>query len=396
MSVESIESAPESTTQFPKGRRKGLLYLLMFMITLALLLVTGELLARFFVKLQPIPDPPPARTFDPYKENIYIVQMRPYVYYHIPGSRYTQARSYYQVDYEINSMGFRGPEIQPKSDDVKRLIVISDSIGEGHGNKYDETYPYQLGENLREQGWEVVNMSVQGASPIYYAANIKRYLSVEPDAVLIMTFENELSDDRVIESVYSTFPFLDDEEALLMRTSTRALLSKSRLYLLLQKGWRYFEHSPVDDLILQNRQVTYTQAEQDAMAAFKKLSPLTYLVAPEVLEKQWRMTQTYLDHTVSSFQQQGIPVMVANMALIGPYFSQVHRDYVYSLDEKITGWASAAKLPFFSLLPVIDNAFKEHPHSKISIEDDGHPTPYTHALIERTLRPWVVKNLNLE
>jgi len=394
MSVESVEAAQESTTHSPS--RKGLLYLLMFMITLALLLVTGELVARFFVKLQSIPDPPPARTFDPYKENIYIVQARPYVYYHIPGSKYTQARSYYQVDYEINSMGFRGPEIQPKSDDVKRLIVISDSIGEGHGNQRDETYPYQLGENLREQGWEVVNMSIQGSSPIYYAANVKRYLSVEPDAVLIMTFENELSDDRIIESVYSTFPLLDDEEALLMRTTTRALLSKSRLYLLLQKGWRDFVHSPVDDLILHNSQVTYTQAEQDAMAAFEKLSPLTYLVAPEVLEKQWRMTQTYLDYTISSFQQQGIPVMVANFALIGPYFSQVHRDYVYSLDEKIAGWAKSEKLPFFSLLPVIDNAFKEHPHSHISIEDDGHPTPYTHALIERTLRPWVVKNLNIE
>jgi lysophospholipase L1-like esterase len=394
MTVENVDATQESKAYSP--RRKGLLYFLMFIITLVFLFVTGEIVARFFVKLESIPEPPPARTFDPYKENTYILQVQPYVYYHIPGSKYTQARSYYEVDYEINSMGLRGPEIHPKSDDIKRLIVISDSIGEGHGNPLEKAYPYLLGESLREHGWEVINMSVQGASPIYYAANVKRYLSVEPDAVLLMTFENEVSDDRIIESVYFTFPILDDEEALLMKTTTRTLLSKSHLYLLLQKGWRYFVHSPVEELIRYHSQVTYSEAEKEAMAAFDKLSPLGYLVAPEVLDKQWRMTQTYLDYTVSSFEEQGIPVMIANLALIGPYFNQVHRDYVYSLDEKIAGWAKTEKLPFFSLLPVINNAFKEHPHSKISIEDDGHPTPYTHALIERTLRPWVIKNLEIE
>lgn len=390
-----IKTRQEATTQ-PSNGKKGLLYVLMFVLTLVLLLGTGELLARFFVKLQSIPEPPLSRTIDPYTENPYIVQAHPYLYYHIPHSKYTQARSNYQVDYEINSMGFRGPEILPKGEGVKRLIVIGDSITEGHGNPFSKTFSYLLGENLHQHGWEVINMGTQGASPIYYAANVKRYLSVEPDAVLIVTFENELADDRVMELASATFPFLDNEEALLMKESTLSFLVKSRLYILLRRSWRYFVHSQVEEMIIQNRTVTYTPEEQQAIMAFDKQSPLKYLVAPAVLEKQWRMTQGYLDYAVSSFRQDDISVMIANFALVGPRFHELHRQYVSSLDEKMSHWAKTKELPFLSLLPIAYNAFGEHHHSKISIKDDGHPTSYTHALLERALQPWVIKNLNIK
>lgn len=88
--------------------------------------------------------------------------------------------------------------------------------------------------------------------------------------------------------------------------------------------------------------------------------------------------------------------MIANLALVGPSFNKELRQYTSSLDESISQWATANKIPFLSLLPMISNAFKQDPVSKIMIEDDGHPTSHTHALIERSLRPWVVKNLNLE
>lgn len=261
--------------------RKGLLYFLMLIVTLVLLLAMGELQARFFIKPQRIPEPPPFSKMDPYQPNLYMFTARPYVYFQIPGSKYIQARSYYQIDYEINSMGFRGPEILPKSSNdnkIKRLIVIGDSITEGHGNKFTETYSYRLGENIRQHGWEVVNMGVQGASPIYYAANLKRYNSVQPDAVLILIFENDLFEDRFSESVFFKFPILDDNDALLMTTAS-ALLSKSRLYTLLRRGWQHLVHSPVDKIIAKNREITYTQEEQQAIEKFDKQSKLKYIVA---------------------------------------------------------------------------------------------------------------------
>jgi lysophospholipase L1-like esterase len=360
-----------------KGR-KPLLYFLMFTVSLVLVLALGELLARVFVTLQTLPAPPPVSTIDPYGTNPYIMRARPYIHFHIPGSRYIQARSYYQIDYEINSMGFRGPEILPKSQGVKRLIVIGDSIVEGHGSSFNKTFSYLLGENLQQARWEVVNLGVQGGSPLYYAKNLKRYLSTSPD-------------DRFFEQSYFTMPFIEDEVLLMSGT----FLSKWRLYSLLRRGWRSFGHSSLDEIIHQNKEITYSKEEQEVIDAFKKrlLGTSQHAIAPAVLDKPWGMTQPYLDYVVSSFRRRGISVMIANMALIGPNFNDAHSEYTFALDERVSRWAKAEKIPFLSLLPMIYDAIKEHSQSKIMIYDDGHPTAMTHRLIEGALQPWVVKNL---
>ena len=384
---------PVETTSKNLVDKKGLLYLLMFVITLVLILAIGELFSRFFIKLQTIPNPPPISTIDPYQVNPYMFPAYPYIHFHIPGSKYIQARSYYKVEYNINSMGFRGPEILPKSKDLKRLIVIGDSTTEGHGSPFNETFPSLLNINLQQESWEVLNMGVQGGSGMYYAANLKRYLSVFPDAVLIVIFENDLHDDPILESNYLTYPLLDDEDALLMKMPTDTFLTKWRLYTLLQRGWHSFIHAPLRKMVEKNRAIPYTDEEQQAKEVFKQQSYAGHLIAPAIFDKEWRKAQVYLDYVVSAFRQRGISVMVANLALVGSYFSKPHRQHTSSLNENISQWAKENKVPFLSLLPMISNAFEEHSHSEIMIKDDGHPTPLTHSLIERTLRPWVLENL---
>jgi len=387
------------TTQQPKA----LFYVLMLLITLALLLVMGELLARLFVTPQPLPKPPPIGTQDPYQENPYIIKARPYIYFHIPGSKYIQARSSYQVNYEINAMGIRGPEIVAKSETgLKRLITLGDSITEGHGNHVTDTFSYRLGDSLRPYGWEVINMGVQGASPIYYATNLERYLSVEPDALLIVLFENDISDDRTGESVFFHLPFFDEFDALLMKTPTNALLSKSRLYTLLHRGWQYLIDSPVENIIIHNRDQTFTNDEQQAIQAFEQQQDdfhrPKHLIAPAVFDKHWQMTQAYLDYIVSECHQRGITVMITNLSVTGqePGLNKAYREHAALLDQKAAQWAKQQGLPFLSLLPMIAAAVTElEPfESQIVIQDDGHPTPQIHARIEQTLQPWIINHLS--
>ncbi|MCK5521707.1 MAG: SGNH/GDSL hydrolase family protein [Thiomargarita sp.] len=390
---------------------KALFYFIMLTMTLISLLIIGELFARLFITPETLPKPPPFSTIDPYKANPYILRKRPYLFFHIPHSKYIQARSSYQVNYEINAMGFRGTEISPKTG-LKRLITIGDSITEGHGNPFQQTFSYRLGENLRQYDWEVINMGVQGGSPLYYAANLERYLSVRPDAVLIVIFENDISDDRTGESVYFTLPFLDNEQELLMKTPTKAFLSKFRLYTLLQRSWKHFVHSPVEafeDIIIQNQKITYTAEEQKAIKTFEEeqtaLSVLQprpkYFIAPAAFDKEWEKSQAYLDYIVSSFHQRGIAVMITNLSVTGqePGLNPAYREHASTLDQKVSKWAAKEKLPFLSLLPTISRAVEEHQlhfHTKVVIEDDGHPTPETHARIERTLRPWVINSLEMK
>lgn len=365
----------------------------MIVFTLLLLLAIGELLARFFVTLKALPKPPPVSTIDPYQANPYIIKQRPYIYFHIPGSKYIQSRSTYKVKYEINSMGFRGPEIMDTNS--KRLIIIGDSMTEGHGNKFTNTFSYRLGESLNEYDWEVVNMGVQGASPIYYAANLERYLAVHPDAALIVIFENDLFDDRVRESEYFKLTFIDNE-------------SKSRLYSLLRRGWRYLIKSPLETIIAQNKNIIYTNKEKQAIKVFQaeqdkfyNLKPRPrYLVPPAIFNKQWRMTEAYLNYVVSSFQQRGISVMIAFLSITGqePGLNKAYREFNNSLNSQLELWAKLKSVPFLSLIPIINNAIDKSQtfHGQITIIDDGHPTAQIHGMIAATLQPWIIKSLKLK
>lgn len=374
----------------------------MFLVTLLLLVTAGELLARFLVTPQSIPQPLPSSVIDPYQPNPYVFNSRPYLYFHLPHASYIQARSTYQVNYEINSLGFRGPEIPPKTQ--PRLIIIGDSITEGHGNPFEKTFSYRLGQNLRHHNWEVINMGVQGASPIYYALNLERYLAVQPNAVLIMIFENDLFDDRFREATFFKLPILDDAEILLLKANKIKQLSlKSRLYVLLTRGWQYFFHSPVEKIIANNQLVTYTAAEQKAINNFTVQQTAIdgfkhkYLVAPAVFAKQWGMTQAYLDYVVDGFRRQGVTVMLANISITGqePGLNPAYSEHARLLDEHLSSWANARQIPFLSLLPTIAQIVKQYQpfYSQVVIVDDGHPTRQTHALIANALQTWVINNL---
>lgn len=370
----------------PPQRRLSF-YLLVVLIPLLLFLMLAELMAQLLAPPQVLPEPPPVSLIDPYEPNPYVIRMRPYLYAHLPGSTYTQTRSSYQVSYEINSLGFRGPEISSqKAPHQKRLLVIGDSVVEGHGNEFTEAFPYLLGENLQRSGWEVINGGVQGASPIYYAANLERYLLLQPDAVLIVLYENDLQGDRVREAEYLNLPFFEDSDRLLGRSTAAGLRSSSRLYGIIHREWQKRTPAPVEQLIRHN--LTTWAIDQEQVALFRTAP---HLVSPAFIDQQWAMSRPYLDHVAAGLQEHHHPLFIANLSTLPPDSPYaVHARYV---DEQVAAWAKEKGLPFLSLLPMMARLYQEKPLSEIIIEDDGHPTSTTHALIEAVLRPWLLDQL---
>ena len=130
----------------------------------------------------------------------------------VPGSRYRAARAGYDVEYAINAHGFRGPEVADKH--RPRLLLVDDSIAEGHGVPFESALPSLLGNALDGDGWDVVSAAMQGGSPVHYAANVERYLALEADAVVLLLYENDLWDDRAREAAYADLPLLDDDAPL--------------------------------------------------------------------------------------------------------------------------------------------------------------------------------------
>jgi hypothetical protein len=362
------------------------------LIPLLLFFLLAELIARSLESPHPFPVAPPAAAIDPAGPNPYIVPLRPYLYAHIPGASYWQARPCYQVPYTINALGFRGNEVGPeKPAGQKRLLVIGDSIVEGYGNVLTDTFVALLGQALIDSGWTVVNVGVQGASPIYFAANVERYLALRPDAVLIIIYENDIFEDRVREAEYFGLPYFDDTNRWLGSSTGPAWLSSSRFLTVINREWQKVRDTPVEQIARQNR--AGWPASQEQIALFRR--------APEVvpatfIDQQWAMSQPYLDYLVGTLRQNQVQVLLANLSIHAMQPNSPFADHARHLDQRISEWSQTKHLPFFSLLPAFVRIYEQEAPAKIIIECDTHPTPYTNRLIAASLRSWLWPQLGLK
>lgn len=359
----------------------------MFGMTLAFILVIGEVTARYFISENILPPPPPPSTIDPYSPNPYLIGMRPFMHFHIPGSKYIQSRSYYAVEYNINSSAFRGPEILPKSDKKKRAVIIGDSIVEGHGCDFKKTFTYNLGEKAAPLGWEVLNLGVQGASPSYFAANIGRYMATDPDAAIVVIFENDMYDDKVQEKNYFNKALLDTPEKLYPAHANDFYLSEwSKLFILIKRFIRKVSPNEFEEILKNNSTINTNNDEQEYL---DKIAP--WLVAPSVFDAQWNKTQKYLDYITRVFYKNKVPVFVIYLSLGGlvPGQDKQYAIHANNLNDRIEKWSNSKNIPFLSLLPTINDLLSKMPVSDIMIMDDGHPTEKAHQIFAEKIWKWL-------
>ena len=168
-------------------------------VLLALVLV--EVAARLF-----LPTPPtPRRTDPPNAPQIYPLGGRMYVYEphsefaHVYDPRF-DSRGYLgpdgRIEYRINSAGLRGPEFSPvRPPDVRRLLLLGDSVTFGEGVRYPDTMGARIGTVL-EDAWspqriEVINAGVQGFDTEQEVALYHSLRGREPDTVVLVFFLND-------------------------------------------------------------------------------------------------------------------------------------------------------------------------------------------------------------
>lgn len=96
---------------------------------------------------------------------------------------------------KINSQGFRGPE--PSSDPARqRVIVLGDSITFGNNLALEETFPFQLQQQLSSRGrnLEVLNFGVHGYDTLQEVSSLElRGLGYHPDLVVVAYCLNDVS-----------------------------------------------------------------------------------------------------------------------------------------------------------------------------------------------------------
>jgi lysophospholipase L1-like esterase len=97
----------------------------------------------------------------------------------------------------VNSSGFVGAEIRPRTPDLWRIVALGDSSTFGHGSPL-HAYPAVLGRMLEEKAtpgrqYEVVNAGIEGLDSAQTLARLEqKVLSLQPNVLLVYVGWNDL------------------------------------------------------------------------------------------------------------------------------------------------------------------------------------------------------------
>lgn len=148
-------------------------------------------------------------------------------YVHRPDWEAVQQNEEFLVAAHINALGLRGPAVAPeKPPGVYRVLVVGDSFAFGWGVEDEEALPARLAELLTAppgaERVEVLNAGVAGWSAAHYWLYLReRGFALDPDLVLLVPSENDLSDLAALRFE------LDDRNLPVRITSTLRMIDES-------------------------------------------------------------------------------------------------------------------------------------------------------------------------
>ncbi len=224
------------------------------------------------------------------------------------------------IRYEVNALGLRGPEVAPKSDAL-RLVLIGDSYAFGLGASQAETVSAALQQSLQaelKKPVEVLNMGV----PAYHTGQEAQWLrtaapALKPDGVVCLYFGNDAS-----EPAYHLDPqaghLYTDESATPYRW--KRWLHRSTLYQL------WAERS------------AQTYAQSGAMTAGQGVT--------------WPLVEQRLATLKGVCEQQGWPLLIVNLPTVRPAaWTRDAERYRPDLDDaaRVTEWGAEQGVPVVEL-----------------------------------------------
>lgn len=212
-------------------------------------------------------------------------------------------RSGNTVEHEVNSWGFRGPEVAPKAPNTERIFFLGDSITFGEGVYFEDTYPQQFKVLAEQAGLfgkktvDVVNLGVGG------------FNTVQEFQVLLQLYNSGIVPDRVVVGYNmndANVPLFTQEGDVFKRVDTS--LETFRVSLQDRPWWARMSRILAVvrqygvDKVLTQRTVAYYhdlyqeenpswQATKQAMVQFGEFQkntgiPVTFIVFPRLFELQ--------------------------------------------------------------------------------------------------------------
>ncbi len=253
-----------------------------------------------------------------------------------------------EVDYRVNTEGFRGGPLGTKSPDRRRIAVFGDSIVFGYWVAENDAFPAQLGEILGPRV-EVLNLGVPGYNLDQEIENLRgRVEALRPDMVVFGFCLNDL--EGLLSFEYG-LTLARREARSGPRRALESLLSISRF-----AAW-----------------IEYRLTERDARAQFaRQRNPLggeLYEAKPEDLDAHLDASFTAL---AAILKPRGIKALVAIFPILGNRFE----NYPYkALHAQIAAAADRAGHRSVDMLP----CFEPYEFRDVRV-DVVHPNPIGHRI----------------
>ncbi|HVS10841.1 MAG TPA: SGNH/GDSL hydrolase family protein [Planctomycetota bacterium] len=328
--------------------------LLISLASLAVLLVLAELLAR-------ASEPGAMSLYDrnPYRRDAQLDHT------HIPGFRGRWEGTWY----EINSRGWRGPELEPTFDPNEfRVVALGDSCTLGKGVRESETWPRQLERLLQQElgpghSVKVANLGVNGYSTRDYLHVFQRDgPPLRPHLVVIGYNVNDFPNvlQRVDQTVYQ------NRHNLRARIPSRLRDSLGRLALFRFARATYYEL---------NRRRDWANVERVASQAGETTPRLA-----TAFEKERQLLQELRDAAASSGARVAI--------FLFPYESMVYLDaFQLGPIERLRETADELGISFVSLSDRYRARAREvDPPRRLFLRGDRyHPNPEGYRIVAESV-----------
>lgn len=258
----------------------------------------------------------------------------------VPGSVFrmiyaSNPRGYFDetngLEYRINSMGMRGPEVQPvKPPGIFRILGLGDSFAFGTGVREEDTFLRRLEQSLNGSGgarYQVLNTGTPGYNTRDEILSLEqRWLGLDPDLVLIAFYLND---------AYSDSAFLNRGQELGIYLNQPGGLARYSYFL------DYLQH------MMRARKARKEVEEYYRQHYFRRADE--FLGGPEASRVDWSISRTALARAVELSRTQGFRLAL----VIFPEFYGLDGDYPFeAIHRLVSATCDSLQIPVLDLLEI--------------------------------------------
>jgi hypothetical protein len=292
-----------------------------------------------------------------------------------------------------NSLGFKDREIRqvPRSTDSRRLLFMGDSVTEGLGFDYDDTFSGIVGSFVANEGVEVLNASVSSYSPVIYYAKTKHLLErvgLEFDEIFVFLDISDIQ-DSVMYTLSPGGQVVKDDMRFSIIASRMIPHEKKRLGMYRVKTTNFLSRSVTLSNLFRFVSLDY-QPTSGPRGMWTYYEPYYDLYGKAGLAS----ARHYMDELLNLAREHEIRLTIA----VYPWPEQISEDTVDSLQVRFwSEWAAESQVEMINLFPAFMTDYSaEESIARHYVPGDIHLSASGHRLVaDSIIEHWVRRNESL-